>query len=204
MPRLIAQLEMTQCPHCGVNTPNLYLLHQLDTTASVGGRKRFWKIYACKRCGGLVSASSNTSNGEASEIYPSGNEIDQSIPDPAKSYLAQASSSIHAPAGAIMLAASAVDAMLKVQGYKNGSLYTRTDLAATNHFITDGMAKWAHEVRLDANDQRHSDENATLPTEDDAKRSVEFASALAQFLFILPARVKRGLAKVTDGDATAA
>jgi hypothetical protein len=91
-----------------------------------------------------------------------------------------------------MLAASAVDAMLKEKGLKDGSLYNRIEQAAANHLITPGMAEWAHEVRLDANDQRHADENAPLPTSDDAQRIVEFASALAEFLFVLPARVQRG------------
>jgi hypothetical protein len=55
------------------------------------------------------------------------------------------------------------------------------------------MAQWAHDIRLDANDQRHADENALLPTIDDAKRVIEFAIALAQFIFVLPARVQRGI-----------
>ncbi|MNW06866.1 hypothetical protein D3C71_2033470 [compost metagenome] len=54
------------------------------------------------------------------------------------------------------------------------------------------MAAWAHEVRLDANDQRHDDEDGALPDEADARKSIEFATALAQFLFVLPARVARG------------
>jgi hypothetical protein len=56
------------------------------------------------------------------------------------------------------------------------------------------MASWAHEVRLDANDQRHADDNAALPSEADAKRAVDFATALAQFMFVLPAKVQRGIA----------
>ena len=51
----------------------------------------------------------------------------------------------------------------------------------------------AHDVRLDANDQRHADTNAPLPTETDAERAVEFAIALAQFLFVLRTQVKRAL-----------
>jgi hypothetical protein len=43
-----------------------------------------------------------------------------------------------------MLAASAVDSMLKDKGYKEGSLYKRIDTAAADHLITDGMAQWAH------------------------------------------------------------
>ena len=51
-----------------------------------------------------------------------------------------------------MLAASAVDSMLKEKGYKDGSLYKRIEQAAGDHLITAEMASWAHEVRLDAND----------------------------------------------------
>jgi len=60
------------------------------------------------------------------------------------------------------------------------------------------MARWAHEVRLDANEPRHADETTPLPTEDDARKCVDFALALAQFLFVLPAQVKRGLADATE------
>lgn len=92
-----------------------------------------------------------------------------------------------------MLAATAVDAMLKARGYPSGTLNQRIEKAAADHVITADMAQWAHDVRLDANDQRHADENAELPSDADAKRCVEFAQALAEFLFVLPARVQRGL-----------
>ena len=60
------------------------------------------------------------------------------------------------------------------------------------------MAKWAHQIRLDANDQRHADENAGLPTGADAERCIEFAKALGQFMFVLPARITRGISGATD------
>lgn len=56
------------------------------------------------------------------------------------------------------------------------------------------MATWAHEVRLDANEQRHADENYEIPDEADAKRVIEFTKALALFIFVLPKMVKRGIA----------
>jgi Domain of unknown function (DUF4145) len=93
-----------------------------------------------------------------------------------------------------MLAASAVDAMLKAKGFVDGSLFARINQAKEAHIITEGMAEWAHEIRLDANDQRHADKDAGLPTEADANKSIEFAQALAQFLFVLPDRVARGRA----------
>jgi hypothetical protein len=91
-----------------------------------------------------------------------------------------------------MLTASAVDAMLKDKGYKDGSLSARIDAAAKDHLITTEMAAWAHEIRLDANDQRHADEEAILPSAADSAKVIEFAGALAQFLYVLPARVDRG------------
>ena len=92
-----------------------------------------------------------------------------------------------------MLAASAVDAMLKHRGLTEGSLYVRIEKAVEEHLITAEMSKWAHAVRLDANDQRHADQAASLPTEADAQRSIDFAAALGEILFVLPARVERGL-----------
>jgi hypothetical protein len=53
------------------------------------------------------------------------------------------------------------------------------------------MADWAHDIRLDSNDERHADLDASQATGDDAKRCLEFAEALADLLFVLPARVKR-------------
>lgn len=165
-----------------------------ESDAHSGGNRRFWKIYKCTRCGGLITAASRQQGGAVTEYFPSGVEIDDSVPGAAGSYLGQAINTIHAPAGSVMLSASAVDAMLKEKGYTNGSLYARINKAVEEHLITAEMAQWAHDIRLDANDQRHADANANLPTEDDARKCVEFATALAQFLFVLPARVQRGLA----------
>lgn len=85
--------------------------------------------------------------------------------------------------------------MLKERGLIDGKLYPRIDKAAADHIITADMAAWAHEVRLDANAQRHADLEVALPTEDDASRSVEFAIALAEYLFVLPGRVAKGREK---------
>jgi len=155
-------------------------------------------LYKCSRCGGVILAAApvrpNNAHSEVSEIYPTPVQVDEALPPTAKEYLTQAINSLHAPAGSVMLCASAVDAMLKAKGYTSGNLYGRINQAATDHLITEGMKEWAHEVRLDANDQRHADEAAALPTTAAAQRSIEFAQALGQFLFVLPAQVARGRA----------
>lgn len=150
-------------------------------------------MYACTVCGGVVTAASIAEDGFITEWYPRRGDLSDTIPTRAREYLGQARDSLSQPVGAVMLCASAVDAMLKDKGYKEGSLYDRINQAASAHLITKDIAKWAHQVRLDANDQRHADEAAPLPTKTDAERSIGFATALAEVLYVIPARVTRGI-----------
>lgn len=187
------QLEMDRCSHCSVSKPNLVLRTKLETQSYDNYNKRIWGIYVCANCGGLITAGGYCWTQEVTELYPSNRNVDSSIPYKARAFLHQANETIHSPSGSIMLSASAIDAMLKIKGYKIGSLYKRIEEAAENHLITDEMAKWAHQVRVEANDERHADEEAELPTSKDAEKLIDFTTALAQFLFVLPARIKQGI-----------
>src|SRR5471030_520322 len=151
MPTLSPKLEIERCPHCNVAKPNLSAHHTLATNNHTTTNHRLWKFYVCSTCGGVITASSNQENGAVREIFPKTETVDDAIPKTARTYLTQAMQSLHAPAGAVMLAASAVDAMLKEKNYKTGNLYSRIEKAVADHVITGDMAKWAHEVRLDAN-----------------------------------------------------
>lgn len=95
------------------------------------------------------------------------------------------------------MAGSAVDAMLKSRNYTVGSLYTRIDKAFEDHLLTKGMADWAHSVRLGSNRPRHSDENEPHVSPAEARRSVDFAEALGNFLFVLTAQIERGMEAAT-------
>lgn len=188
------QLPLDRCPHCNVAKPLLNRLWGPVNTKDFSGQdKRCWSTYRCQSCGGIVLACSpKDENHNVTQTWPSSRKVEEAVPERSKEFLEQAIASLQAPAGAVMLTASAVDSMLKEKGYKDGSLYTRIDAAAKDNLITSEMAAWAHEIRLDANDQRHADDNAPLPNAADAERVIEFASVLAQFLFVLPDRVKRG------------
>ena len=187
-------LGLERCPHCSVAKPSLGSQWAGASKAHDGTNPRVWSVYACATCGGMVmtSAPSNIQNATIAALWPTPVEVSDTVPARARDFLSQAISSINAPAGAVMLTASSVDSMLKDKGYKDGSLNARIDKAAADHLITAEMAAWAHEVRLDANDQRHADEQASLPTAADASKCIQFAQALAQFLYVLPARVERG------------
>lgn len=193
MARLGNQLELNRCPHCGVDMPSLNQSSRFETADYKNENPRVWVAYTCTRCGGVITAASTKTNNRVIEIYPALKEIDETIPGRAKEYLEQAFNSINAPAGAVMLAASSVDSMLKEKGLKDGTLYSRIEQAVTEHLITKEMSEWAHAVRLDANEQRHADNSSPLPTTEDAKRVIDFAQALGTFLFVLPARVNKGI-----------
>ncbi|WP_081610847.1 DUF4145 domain-containing protein [Thioalkalivibrio sp. ALJ7] len=198
MPRLEKNLIIDRCPHCSLAHPNLFKKSDEVTKDHAGQIERHWFFYSCGGCGGIVIAWAFGSGQEIIEIFPEPQKVDEDIPERPRAFLEQAIASIHAPAGAIMLAASAVDSMLKIKGYKDSTLNERIVQAADDHLITKEMASWAHEVRLDANDQRHADDNALLPTGDDAKRAIEFTKALAEFLFVLPAKVQRGMEQASN------
>lgn len=200
MSKLENHLTLKRCPHCRVDNPNITESGRFHTTNFDGKNGRFWAIYRCNRCGGLITAASDQQKGFVRELYPSEIQVADCLPNKAKAFLDQAIDSLHAPSGAIMLAASSIDAMLKNKGYVKGSLYSRINKAKDDHLITDGMSKWAHEVRLGANEERHADEEAELPDESDAKKTVDFALALAEFLFVLPSRVEEGIKRASTKD----
>lgn len=190
-------LDLDRCPHCSVARPNLSKQHALESNNHVGNNLRVWFIYQCSRCGGVVTAWARALSGTCEQIFPTVMEVSSDIPNNSKEYLEQAISSIHAPAGAVMLAASSVDSMLKVKGLIDGSLYKRIEEAVGQNMITPAMADWAHEIRLDANDQRHADQDSNLPSGEDAQRVIDFTIAFAEYLFVLPAKVQRGLKVIT-------
>ncbi len=92
-----------------------------------------------------------------------------------------------------MLCASAVDGMLKAIGFVEGTLYARINQAKIANKLTEGMAEWAHQVRLEANDPRHADPMEPHKTPDEAQNAIRFTEALAELLFVLPAKITRGL-----------
>ena len=192
--KLLTELDLDRCPHCNVAKPNIpKVFGPHENNSYKKNNHRFWAVYSCKTCGGLViAACKNAHTNPITEMYPQRIMVDESIPVRAKDFLSQAIESLHAPAGAVMLAASAVDAMLKDKGYIEGSLFNRIEKAAKDHLITQEMSEWAHEVRLESNDQRHADEESVMPSEEDAKRITDFAQAFAEYLFVLPAKIRSG------------
>jgi hypothetical protein len=163
-----------------------------------------WATFTTTCCGGLLLAVGPKGNAAADApiqtLYPSARIAAAEIPDPARRYLQQAMETLHAPDAAAVMAGSAVDAMLKHFKLTDGSVYKRIDEAVSQHILTAAMGDWAHEVRLGSNRPRHSDAENPHISPQQAQQSVEFAEALAHFLFVLSSRVKKGIedAKTTE------
>ena len=127
-------------------------------------------------------------------MFPEPREVDAELPERARVYLRQAYETEHAPDACAVMAGSAVDAMLKALGLADGSVYRRIEEAVERSILTKEMGEWAHSVRLGSNRPRHADDAEPHVTAEEARQSVEFADALGYFLFVLKARVARGIA----------
>jgi hypothetical protein len=192
--KLDEHLKIDKCPHCSMNNPNLVTqLQEFATRADDGSNQRFWRIYACRACGGCVVAWAYPHNRIVNDYYPTTEKLSELIPEKIAYYLKQAIDSTNIPSGCLMLCASSVDEMLKQRGFKDGKLYTRINEAIEAGHLTEDMGKWAHRVRLDANDQRHADEDAPLPTIENSTQAIEFTKTLAEILCVLPEKIKQGL-----------
>lgn len=188
-----------RCPHCSIAAPLLYRVwHSKQgegTPRTDNQQRKAWAVYLCRTCGSAVSAVAYGTyiDNSAAEIYPSEKQAHEDIPPIARTFLQQAYDTLHAPDAAAVMAGSAVDAMLKAKGYEKGSLYERIDKALADNVLTQGMADWAHSVRLGSNRPRHADIEKPHVSWEEARQSVGFAEALGNFLFVLTARIERGI-----------
>lgn len=198
--RLGFQLQgVPRCPHCGIANPQLHRVWESANAISTadGTPPSRWNAHACTSCGGVVLAKGKpgekVANPPVVEIFPNVKTAASELPDAARRFLQQAYESLHAPDAAAVMAGSAVDAMLKEKGYEDGSLYSRIDHAVRDNLLTEGMGQWAHAVRLGSNRPRHADTENPHVTREEARLAVDFAEAIGNFLFVLTARIEKGL-----------
>lgn len=196
------------CPYCGQAKPTLALLGQPRpvelSLVGASGYYQWWAMYRCTNCENVCLAGSKRTGSNAfgamqpiQTFSPTIEIISDHIPERPKHYLTDAQNSLNAPTGSIVSSASAIDAMLKIKGVgrysederTERSLSKRINIAVEQNILTKGMSEWAHRVRLDANAQRHSDEEHKLPTPEEARQTLRLAKAIAELLFVLPAEV---------------
>lgn len=186
-----------RCPFCGVVDP-LFEKQWTSiepTKRSDGKDSNYWAAYKCRTCGSVASVEAKHIGNwfQIVSLYPAPRAAHEDVPEPARTFLQQAYDTLHSPDAAAVMAGSAVDGMLKARGLTKGSLYDRIDDALKANILTQGMADWAHSVRLGSNRPRHADAEKPHVSPDEARQSVDFAEALGSFLFVLTARINRGI-----------
>lgn len=190
-------LDLHRCPNCSVANPLLVKCWASSGVVMPNPAKDayHWGAYVCTTCNNLVIVSGYALDREFAvrTCTPNPKYAHEDIPEIARKFLQQAFETLHAPDAATLMAGAAVDAMLKALGYTENSLYQRIDQALKDNVITASMAEWAHSVRLGANRPRHADKDAPHVSEAEAEQAVEFAEALGHFLFVLSARIHRGI-----------
>jgi Domain of unknown function (DUF4145) len=190
----MAELRLDRCPHCNIAKPYFPEIWDSSVVPFQSPLTHLWSVHVCSSCSQMILVRRRPFDGFELDIYPRAEKLAKEIPDRARRALSEAIATQFAPGASIMTSAQAVDYMLKERGFREGdTLNARIKAAVTAGVLTPDMELWANEVRFAANDERHKD---TDPTPDDAAHSVQFALALAEFLFVLPARVKRGIESV--------
>jgi len=50
-------LTLDRCPHCRVDNPNIIEVQRFSTDSFDQMNFRYWVIYKCNRCGGVITAA---------------------------------------------------------------------------------------------------------------------------------------------------
>src|SRR5207302_8296607 len=66
------RLDLEKCPHCGATPPELHVYKDsLGAIADRAGKvSRYWGVYKCTDCGGLVTACADSAGGQMRECFP--------------------------------------------------------------------------------------------------------------------------------------
>jgi hypothetical protein len=182
----------TRCPVCGdrvsmpassqpvAATPDMYaVLHLCTNQTCPGGTIGFY--YRSR------------GDYERHDHWPKFNryEVSMEVPERPRRILQDANDSRASPIACAAAAVRAVEAMIAHQGYakRSDSLKARINKAVEQGLLPKVMGAWAHHVRLIGNDTHTDDEPDELPDKDEAKEALTFANTLAEYLYVLPARI---------------
>ena len=123
----------------------------------------------------------------------SAHEVSEDVPERPRVILQDANDAKNSPVACVTTAVRAVEAMMAELEYDNRSmgLKKRIDSAVKAGDLPHAMGDWANEVREIGNVTHTDEAPEPLPTEDDAKQALLFANMLAEYLFVLPARIPK-------------
>ncbi len=113
------------------------------------------------------------------------------VPTRPRTILQDANDSRTAPVACTGAAVGAVDAMMAGMGYEKGSLLGRIEKAVADRVLPEVMGDWANRVRGIGITTHTDGDPGPLPGKDDTEELLLFANMLAEYFFILPARIPK-------------
>ena len=202
----------TRCPLCGdkVSMPpgTARALAGRDIEMSnTANRDIFAFLHLCtnEQClGSTVAYYSEEPRGDLSYLFHNpefhAHTVHKAVPDRPRKILQDANDARSSPIACTTTAVRAVEAMLAEKGYRKSGLKSRITKAVESGDLPKAMGDWAAEVR-ELGVSSHTDEKPEpLSTKEDAERALLFANTLAQYLFVLPARITKAR-KPESGDS---
>jgi hypothetical protein len=195
-------LPLAKCPHCKIANPNIAQLTEMKIVTDIYNQHQAWQLYYCASCAsGIIAGGKYNIERTAmhvNQIHPSPpDDLSEHIPKVAREYLTEARNGLHNSRSSIMASSTSIDAMLRDvlqdKGADGDTLYKRIKNAVKENILSEEMSNWAHQVRLNGNEQRHLEDKS--PALKDAQDCLDYAMMLAEILFVIPKRVQAGIDK---------
>ena len=194
----------TRCPFCGDNTSMPPVSEPVLAASNVDiGYGRIEDLYAvlhlCTNAECTGSTVGYYTRGRESYHYRFHRPVrraykaPEELPKRPRAILQNANDVRKSPVACVTTTVRAVEAMMAVKGYcdRSKSLKQRINEAVKAGDLPEAMGDWAHEVR-ELGRETHTDEAPPpLPTDKEAEKALLFANTLAQYLFVLPARISK-------------
>lgn len=117
--------------------------------------------------------------------------VPKSVPKRSRTILQDANDSRTAPVACAGAAVGAVDAMMTEMGYEKGSLLGRIEKAVEDRVLPEVMGDWAKRVGGIGITAHTDGDPGPLPGKDETEELLLFANMLAEYFFILPARIPK-------------
>lgn len=195
-----------RCAHCGDKVSMRPASEFVPLDVSAIGEGHFVSLHVCPnaKCIGAVAAWHLKKDNVMHVLWHAPkydrHEVPDTVPERPREMLQQANDAKATPVPCVMAARSAVEAMLAEKKYTKGVLASRIDTAVEKGLLPAIMGDWAHEVRQFGNEPHTDDNPAPIATEEDAVHVLTYANKLADYLFVMPAEIR----KARGDDSTSA
>jgi hypothetical protein len=205
----IGDFRVVLCPHCGNRTPHKLVFEHTYTTVWYGSDGKpsegpdpasVYLIFECSTCHdiSLYDYVEFENEEDAALRYPKGDTLDKSVPTSvANNYREAKRVQQVSPNAFAVLIRRALEAMCDHRGIPTGRLQQRLEELARRGEIPPVLAEITSVLRTLGNSGAHNtNQNVTVPM---TWKMDEFFTALIEYVYVAPSRLKEFTKKVSKG-----